>query len=80
MEHHGQHKRPTGASERFAVKRSWHVYDGIASGTVVTVNNRIVRASPTFKRYVGQLIATLPRRHQVVKLDAEAATQRADTR
>lgn len=61
-------------------KKSWFVFDGTNSGSVTTVNNRIVAADPPFKRYVGQLLATLPRTHQVVKADGQAAAQRADTR
>lgn len=48
-----------------AVKRSWQIYDGKDCATIVTVNNRIVSAAPPFRKYVGQLLATLPRSMRV---------------
>lgn len=40
--------------------KSWQLQDGKEGGTIVTRNNRIIKASPGFQRYVGRLLATLP--------------------
>ena len=54
---------------RQPVKKSWQFYDGKACGTVMTVNNRIVSASQEFQRFVGQLLATLPRQMKVTSAE-----------
>jgi hypothetical protein len=70
------------AKELFA-KKSWQVYDGKVSGTVITLNNRIVSAPPEFRRFVGQLLATLPigmkvAASEVVNVDGREPTESAD--
>ena len=42
------------------VTKSWQLYDGKNCGTITTIHNRIISAPPIFRRYIGQLMATLP--------------------
>lgn len=51
--------------KRWPEVKTWQVYDGKTCGVVKTVNNRIVSADPEFQRFVGQLLATLPRQMKV---------------
>jgi len=53
----------------WSVKKTWQVYDGHDCATVTTINNRIVAASPPFQRFVGQLLATLPRPMEVTSVE-----------
>lgn len=62
-------KSPSSASKaapRQINKKSWQIYDGKTCASVITINNRIVSAPPEFQRFVGQLLATLPRRMKTV--------------
>ena len=71
--------RAAGAARR-PLKKSWQVYDGAACGTVITLRNRIVGAPPEFKRYMGQLLATLPRRMKVAASEGSYTDGRHDAK
>jgi hypothetical protein len=67
MENRAHAKGARRANKALGVKRSWQVYDGKSCAAVVTINNRIVSAAPPFQKYVGQLLAILPRAWGVKK-------------
>ena len=62
------------------VTKSWQLYDGKACGSIVTINNRIISAPSAFKRYVGQLLPTLPLTTKVTKKEYESTPHKKQRR